>query len=107
MPWPTDPAAKRAAAAPYQDPQYKANRALARRRANGRCEGCQHRHGRLQCDHITALSQGGTHALANLQMVCAGPGTCRCHERKTAQEGGGYRSPAAPQDPEPLRRTAW
>ncbi|WP_444942725.1 HNH endonuclease [Microbulbifer sp. ZKSA006] len=37
-------------------------------------------------DHITPKSQGGTDELSNLQLLCK-----PCHQRKTAQEGGGAR----------------
>jgi len=90
----------------YASPEYRRNRAAARRRAGGRCEQCRHPHGRLECDHVIPVSQDGTHDLANLQMLCAGGGSCRCHERKTAQEGGGFRSDS-PADPAPQPRTAW
>lgn len=105
MPWSKTPEGRRHDAETYGDPIYKRNRESAKRRAAGRCEDCKHPHDRLQCDHDIPVSQGGTHALANLVMRCTGQGTCRCHERKTAQEGGGYRKPAG--DPQPRRRTAW
>lgn len=111
MPWDGKTPAERAAEqAFYSDPVYKANRAKARRRAAGRCEDCNHRHGRLQCDHVIPRSQGGGHEPENLRMLCAGDGTCKCHERKTAGEGGGWRrnSPTrAPRDPKPTPRTKW
>jgi len=91
----------------YRDPEYKRNREAVKRRAGGRCEECCHRHGRLQCDHIIPVSRGGTHDLANLRMVCAGPGSCRCHEKKTAGEGGGYRSTRRVVDPPCTPRTSW
>lgn len=89
----------------YGSPEYKRNREAARRRAGGRCEGCGHRH-LLECDHIIPTTQGGTHALANLRMLCKGPGTCQCHDRKTATEGGRRRSRGS-SDPAPRPRTAW
>ena len=110
MTWNKTDADRKADSAFYGDPAYKANRAAARQRANGRCEGCGHRHARLQCDHVTPRAQGGSHALANLKMLCAGDGTCKCHERKTATEGGGYRASrgsTAAADPEPRPRTRW
>lgn len=88
-------------------PEYRQNREKARRRANGVCEQCHHRHAKLECDHIIPTTQGGTHALSNLRMICKGPGTCQCHERKSAQEGGGYRAKKGPSDPEPRPRTTW
>lgn len=108
MPWDSSPEKRRRDSQVYGDPEYKRNRAVRKRQAGGRCEQCRHPHGRLQCDHAIPVTQGGTHALANLRMLCAGQGTCRCHEKKTAQEGGGYRSGnAAEGDPEPRPRTAW
>jgi hypothetical protein len=106
MPWQNDPEARRRSAEVYSDPEYLANRKAARKRAGGRCEQCGHRHGRLQCDHGVPVSQGGGHALTNLKMLCAGPGSCHCHEQKTAQEGGGYRARKTG-DPEPKPRTQW
>ena len=107
MPWDKTPDSRKADNAFYGDPVYKANRAAARKRANRRCEGCGHRHARLQCDHVIPHSKGGSHALANLKMLCPD-----CHGRKTATEGGGYRNPASrgnpvPRDPEPTPRTRW
>jgi hypothetical protein len=107
MPWTKTPDDRRRDAEIYADPEYRRNRTAARRRANGRCEGCRHPHSRLQCDHVIPVSQGGTHDLANLQMLCAGPGTCLCHEKKTAQEGGGYRNHGHRTDPDCTPRTLW
>ena len=103
MPWANDREARRRTAITY-GPEYRRNRQLAAQRAAGRCERCGRR-GRLQCDHIIPVTQGGTHNLANLQMLCSGPGSC--HARKTATEGGGYRAPRQAADPEPAPRTAW
>lgn len=115
MPWDNSPEKRRRDARVYQDPEYVRNRELARQRAGGRCEcqgdcgrhqgPCGRRDRRLQCDHDTPVSRGGGHELANLRMLGAGDGTCKCHERKTAQEGGGFRNPKG--DPEPSPRTAW
>jgi 5-methylcytosine-specific restriction endonuclease McrA len=109
MTWKKTPEDRRRDAETYGDPVYKRNRAAAKRRAGGRCEDCGHPHGRLQCDHIIPVSQGGGHQLANLAMRCVGEGSCKCHERKTAQEGGGYRSKrdAGQIDPAPRPRTNW
>lgn len=107
MPWEKTPESRRHDAETYGSPEYRRNREVARRRANGRCEDCGHRHGRLQCDHDTPVSQGGTHHPDNLKMMCTGHGTCRCHERKTAHEGGGYRSKKPASDPELQPRTNW
>jgi len=114
MPWSNDRESRRRSDATYSTPEYRRARDAARRRADGRCEGCDHRHARLQCDHIIPRSQGGGHASENLRMLCAGEGSCKCHEHKTAQEGGGFRSnpgsrgggtPA--RDPEHTPRTQW
>lgn len=111
MGWKKTPEDRAAENAFYSDPEYRRNKALAKQRAAGRCEDCGHRHP-TQCDHVIPRTQGGTHALENLKMRCAGEGTCKCHERKTAQEGGGFRNPAnrgnqAPRDPAPRPRTTW
>jgi 5-methylcytosine-specific restriction endonuclease McrA len=73
-------------------PEYRLNRAAVMRAAAGRCAECHHRHARLQCDHVIPVTQGGSHAVSNLRAVCVGDGSCRCHERKTAGEGRGYRA---------------
>ena len=110
MPWQKTRADRQRDAQVY-GPEYKRNRAIARRRANGYCEQCDHRHNRLECDHRHPASATGRpdHSLAKLRMLCTGPGSCKCHERKTATEGGGYRSSGQRQaaDPEPRRRTAF
>jgi 5-methylcytosine-specific restriction endonuclease McrA len=109
MPWQKTSADRQRDAKTYGSPVYRRNRAIAKRRARGRCEQCGHRHP-TQCDHIIPASQGGSHALANLRMLCAGDGTCKCHEAKTAQEGGGFRngsSTRTPGDPQPRPRTNW
>jgi 5-methylcytosine-specific restriction endonuclease McrA len=110
MPWVKTAAERQAEDAFYNDPVYKRNRRAVARRAGGRCEECGHRHARLQCDHIIPRSQGGGHATGNLRMLCAGSGTCKCHEAKTAQEGGGFRASRGNQpahDPKPRPRTNW
>lgn len=109
MPWDNSPDKRRRDAAAYGDPEYRRNRALALKRAGGACENmvngrrCGSRD-RVQCDHITPLSQGGTHSLGNLRCLCR-----PCHDRKSAQEGGGYRRPGwrAKGDPPLTRRTQW
>lgn len=109
MTWKKTDADRKAEAAFYGDPLYRRNKELAKQRAAGRCEDCGHRHP-TQCDHIIPRTQGGTHVLSNLMMRCAGDGTCRCHERKTAQEGRGYRAnrgSRTPADPKPRPRTKW
>ena len=107
MPWANDADARRQAAAIYGDPEYVKNRKIARRRADGRCESCRHRHPRLQCDHkINAASEGKPdHTLGNLQMLCAGPGSCKCHEKKTSAEGSAGKLQSC--DPPAQARTEW
>ena len=107
MPW-EDSRDRAGDAAFYGDPVYLRNKAAVKRRAAGRCEKCHHRHP-TQCDHVIPRSRGGSHAVENLQMLCAGQGTCKCHEAKTASEGGGFRlgSSRTPRDPKPRPRTSW
>ena len=83
--------------------QYRRDRAAARRRASGYCEGCHHQHPRLEADHEIPVSQGGGHG-SNLRMLCKGEGTCKCHDRKTAREGGKGKLAS---DPAPVQRTQW
>jgi 5-methylcytosine-specific restriction protein A len=89
----------------YGDREYQRNRKIVLARANGRCEQCGTRSRRVQVDHVIPVSQGGTHQVGNLQVLCSGPGSC--HARKTAAEGGGYRGNRAPRDPPASPRTAW
>ena len=111
MPWANnDPEKRRRDAKIYNDPVYKANRAIVMRNAGGRCDECHRGGRRLACDHIIPVTQGGGHHLGNLQALCTGPGSC--HARKTAaqSDGGGYRKGSGGSqhaDPEPRPRTAW
>ena len=53
-------------------------------RADGKCEKCTRKIGSAeawQCDHVTALINGGQHAEGNLQVLCAW-----CHKGKTKQD---------------------
>lgn len=93
----------------YGSTEYRRNRPLALHRAGHRCEfltdgrRCGSRD-RISVDHITPVSQGGTHHLDNLRVLCKPH-----HLQKTAQEGRGYRNGNRPAvaDP-PLRtRTTW
>ena len=102
MPWRNDQAAREASTRTY-GAEWRKVRQQALERATHRCEQCGSRR-RLQVDHVTPVSQGGTHSLANLMVLCSGPGSC--HAQKTASEGGGYRSGTA-RDPDPLPRTSW
>lgn len=114
MAWRKTAADRQRDAEVYGDPVYRRNRQAALRRAGGRCEcqgqcgshagPCGRRDRRLETDHVVPVTAGGTHAVANLQVLCAGPGSC--HAAKTAAEGGGYRRPVR-RDPEPRRRTQW
>lgn len=107
MPWQNTPD-KRQRDAQVYGPEYRRNRDTACRRAGGRCEGCHHRHPRLQCDHKNNTGDGPPdHSLTNLQMLCVGPGSCQCHEKKTAREGGGYRAGKKHDDPPLQTRTQW
>jgi 5-methylcytosine-specific restriction endonuclease McrA len=107
MPWDNDPEKRQRDARNY-GPEYKRNRAVAWRRAGGRCEHleggrrCGSRD-RCQVDHIIPVSQGGTHHLDNLRVLCA-----THHQAKTAQEGRGYRGGRKPKaDPVLQVRTQW
>jgi hypothetical protein len=108
MGWESSPEKRARDAKVYGDPVYKRNRAVARRRANGTCAKCQHRHPALQCDHINPKGPNGAfdNSLGNLQMLCTGDGTCKCHEKKTYAERGGPRS-RMQADPAPRRRMKW
>lgn len=56
------------------------------------CAGClvRARPGiRMEVDHVVPRSLGGTDDLANLQLLCAGPASRKCHQRKTMRESNG------------------
>jgi 5-methylcytosine-specific restriction endonuclease McrA len=109
MPWDKTRADRERDKATYGSAEYKRNRAVVMRRSGGKCEvtedgrQCGSRD-RVQCDHITPVSQGGTHHIDNLRAACH-----RHHSRKTAQEGGGYRRKGrrAQEDPPLQSRTEW
>lgn len=112
MPWVKSRADRRRDAGTYGSAEYRKNRAIAWKRAGGRCEQfldsgrrCGSRD-RCQVDHIKNVASGGTHHLDNLRVLCT-----PCHRRKSAQEGGGYRRPGrrrtAAQDPALTARTKW
>ncbi len=107
MPWDNTPEKRKRDAEYYGDPVYRKNRRLALKRAAGRCERCGRRTARVEVDHRIPRAQGGGHDLANLQVLCKGPGSC--HDRKTATEGGGHRKgktrPST--DPTPKTGTEW
>ena len=102
MPWRNDPEKRRRDAAIYQDPEFVKNRAIVRRRADGRCDRCGRRGRRIQVDHIVPVASGGGHGLDNLQALCSGPGSC--HAAKTARESHAHRSAGRPS---PTPRTIW
>jgi len=110
MPWVKTAADRARDSAVYNDPEYKANRKLVRRRSGGRCEVIEHGRpcgstDRVQCDHIIPVSQGGTHHIENLRDSCH-----RHHAQKTAKEGGGYRRGGRrPREADPVltTRTKW
>jgi 5-methylcytosine-specific restriction enzyme A len=111
MPWDNSPEKRRRDQQVYGDPEYLANRKLAMKRSGGKCEDTENgrrcgSRDRVQCDHDTPVSQGGTHHLENLVIRCF-----RHHARKTAQEGGGYRRNGGRRrgeiDPPASPRTRW
>src|SRR5262249_45361278 len=108
MTWAKTQAQRARDAQVYGSAEYRNNRAAARRRANGTCEGCHHRHPKLECDHIAPKSEagGGSNALSNLQMLCSGPGSCKCHDKKTYEQRKGHRGNSAA-DPAARIRAWW
>lgn len=53
-------------------------------RANGHCQSCTRRIAagdKWECDHITALINGGEHREANFQLLCS-----TCHKAKTSAD---------------------
>jgi 5-methylcytosine-specific restriction endonuclease McrA len=103
MTWKKTDADRRRDAAVYGNRDYQRNRKAVLRRANGRCEQCGSRRA-LQVDHVIPISQGGTHNVNNLQVLCSGPGSC--HAKKTATEGKGFRA-SRRADPDPRPSTDW
>lgn len=108
MPWQKTPADRQRDNGTYGSAEYRANRPLAIKRAGGRCEWldggrrCGSRD-RVSVDHITPASQGGTHHLGNLRVLCRAH-----HLAKTATEGKGYRSGKRKATDPPLQqRTRW
>ncbi len=109
MPWKKTPADRQRDNAAY-GAEYRRNRDIARRRANGVCEGCHHRHRRLECDHIVPKSVTGKadNSPGNLRMLCAGDDSCGCHQAKTLTEGSGWRGRGKSSgNPRPTPRTDW
>jgi len=100
MPWKNDPQTRRQSSRTY-GPDWRKQRGLALKRDRGQCVLCgSNRH--PQVDHITPVSQGGTHQLTNLRTLCLD-----CHRKVTAQQGRGYRQTSQTQDPAPKPSTAW
>lgn len=58
-----------------------------KRRAHHTCQNCGNPG--TEVDHITPVSQGGTHDLDNLQLLCR-----RCHKAKTNRERAEARAKA-------------
>lgn len=102
MPWSNSPGDRRRSAQTYGSAWRKA-RDAAMRRAHGRCElrldGCIG--AASEVDHIVGVADGGGHDQSNLRPVC-GP----CHAKRTAQQGGGFRS-GRRTDPPAQPRTQW
>lgn len=67
----------------YDDPLYRANRRLRYERAGRRCEECgAPLEGRpWECDHLTALRDGGGNLIGNLRVRCLD-----CHHEKTRHD---------------------
>jgi 5-methylcytosine-specific restriction endonuclease McrA len=86
MPWSDSPEKRQRDREKYDHPEYRRNRRLALRRANGHCEKCGRTKARLEVDHRVALANGGDHSIGNLWVLCSGPGGC--HTIKSAIEGG-------------------
>lgn len=86
-PAPKQTQAERLAAQPwrmaYQDPSYSRNRLRAYERSGRKCELCDVQLGAHEyvCDHVLALTDGGTNDLQNLQVLC-GP----CSQVKTRMD---------------------
>lgn len=103
MPWSNDKAAREHSNATY-GAEWKRARAAALARAGRRCQKCSSTQ-EIQVDHVIPVSQGGSHAASNLQVLCG-----NCHRHKTATEGSGYRGnrtrKPAP-DPPFQPRTQW
>lgn len=112
MTW-TKTAADRQRDSQVYGPEWRRARQRALDRSGHRCSQCRSPR-ELQVDHVIPVSRGGTHDQSNLAVLCV-----RCHRKKTAQEGGGYRSTRtaadadfAPtlsrwSDPEPKPSTLW
>lgn len=66
----------------YSDPAYQHNRKARYHLAGGRCEACGVTlTADWECDHLTPLRDGGTHAVENLRAHCR-----ECHRKKTAAD---------------------
>lgn len=66
----------------YSSPEYLANRARRLEFCQGLCEECGQDLGPgAECDHLTALRDGGTNLFENLRWRCL-----TCHRRKTRRD---------------------
>jgi 5-methylcytosine-specific restriction endonuclease McrA len=102
MPWRNDPEKRRQDAQRYGAAWRRARDAQLRK-ANWRCEI------RIQgvcigaaseVDHVDGAENDPQHR--NLRAACK-----PCHDKVTAQQGGGFRSRRVPRDPDPRPRTEW
>lgn len=67
--------------------------------AAGRCAACGRKAERLEVDHVIPVSEGGSHAAANLQALCVD-----CHRLKSAAEGTRGRARARLTESQPVSR---
>lgn len=67
----------------YEASSYRRNRARAWLRSGHQCENCSAKltGGGFVCDHVVALSAGGTNDAQNLQILCR-----ECHTVKTRED---------------------
>ena len=109
MGWESSPEKRRRDQQVYGDPVYRRNREITRRKANGTCAKCQHKHPTLQCDHIKPKGPNGAfdNSLGNLQMLCTGDGSCKCHEAKTYEQRGSSQARRRAADPDPRPDVWW
>ncbi len=79
---------------PYDDPDYRRNRALRYKIAGGRCELCHRpvKRGEWECDHVIPVVDwirrklaGSPHRVGNLRILCTVEPN-RCHHLKTRED---------------------